>query len=475
MWTPDLEEDTDEFDKDLWVTREGDEMSKMVPTEQMRSYWAETAALANDAYLHTAPVKPTGTNRENDPKYFEYTDKLISLYPDAVYGTNPKDRVMEAFVRYEKEKNRIVVSYRGTAVTAADVPTDADAVHKFVEGIRFKDPNSGSEIRFTFPVGRIDVHRGFWERFADLFQPVLDKLDERVRRWRTDNPGNDDKFPTVLFTGHSLGGAVASIGAFVFQMLFPTMDVECITWEAPRAWGAYAVKQFLKYKPTRDLDRRTVRMIHSEDLVTAVPLAPIGGVTSEDYRSALHQFDKNRNYRMDDTVRGFNPFDPREFSWGNNYSHVGQNVYRLTPERYIIDERNESAKALAEELARQRDKKKIKTKRTLGSTLMAPVRAVGRAITAPVRAIGDAASWTGRQAKNLGTYLYKKVPGKGMNHFLSEVEGTLGSYIQPQQNYEVEVLRGYNARGKVGARKSLSSSEDMKKRMAYVRSFRKQH
>ena len=161
-----------------------------------------------------------------------------------------------------------VVACRGTEPNEwNDIKADANAVSVMTE---------------TF--GR--VHKGFNQEVDDLWPMLEDALAENTR--------------TLWFTGHSLGGAMATICAGrCYLSEIPSMPQALYTYGSPRVGD----KQFVNFV---SLDHS--RWVNNNDIVTRVPPAWMG------YRHCGQEWYLNRNgdlkrvngwTRTFDRVRGF--------------------------------------------------------------------------------------------------------------------------------------------------------------------------
>ena len=140
---------------------------------------------------------------------------------------NPPEDSNENFSPY------IVVAFRGTERNIEDWLTDLDAVPS--EAVK---PEK--------------VHRGFYNGFIG----IKDQLEAELKAIR-DEYGNEEL--PVYFTGHSLGGAVATIAT---RELMPDGEGACYTFGAPRV-GDYDYFQFVKTP--------IYRVVNSSDIVPRVP------------------------------------------------------------------------------------------------------------------------------------------------------------------------------------------------------------
>ncbi len=99
-------------------------------------------------------------------------------------------------------KKRFVVAFRGSEETKVD---DWITDLKFIKQVY---PYQESNNR------KVKVHYGFIEAYKSLREVVLNSVK---------SSGLD----TVIFTGHSLGGALASLAALDIQYNLPDVDVSC--------------------------------------------------------------------------------------------------------------------------------------------------------------------------------------------------------------------------------------------------------
>ena len=71
----------------------------------------------------------------------------------------------------------------------------------------------------------------------------------------------------VMVTGHSLGGALATLCALDLAVTNPSLDVDCITFGSPRVGCRRFAKLFT------DRVHKHVRCVHNSDLITMIPIA----------------------------------------------------------------------------------------------------------------------------------------------------------------------------------------------------------
>ena len=106
------------------------------------------------------------------------------------------------------------------------------------------------------------VHRGFLQEFESL-QPLLTRyLKEQ------------SSVKEVIFAGHSMGGALAQLGATYYGKLYhqsniPNITITCHTFGCPRTGDAQFVKTFQNHT------FQNVRVANQADLITLVPELPL--------------------------------------------------------------------------------------------------------------------------------------------------------------------------------------------------------
>ncbi|MBN1302262.1 MAG: lipase family protein [Melioribacteraceae bacterium] len=134
-----------------------------------------------------------------------------------------------------RESPFVVVAFRGSEKKIEDWLTNADAL-----------PASPTEVE------KGKVHRGFYRDFMGLKDQIEKTLSEICREV-------DNNCVPVYFTGHSLGGAVATIAT---RELMSDGEGACYTFGAPRV-GDYEYFEFVKTP--------VYRIVNSSDIIPTVP------------------------------------------------------------------------------------------------------------------------------------------------------------------------------------------------------------
>lgn len=113
-----------------------------------------------------------------------------------------------------KYDNILCISFRGTE-SIEDIFTDLNI--------------SRVPIEFDFPLDLkedLHVHRGFLTQF----ESVKLNIDQEIVEYYIKNTNNKK----IIFSGHSLGGALATIASLYFKLKYKELDISCITFGSPR-------------------------------------------------------------------------------------------------------------------------------------------------------------------------------------------------------------------------------------------------
>lgn len=140
---------------------------------------------------------------------------------------NSKDTDTECYVFKDTKHGATVIAFRGTK-GAKDVLTD-------IKCIKHKVYNTDSSY---------NVHKGFWDAWSSVAKEVTEYL-------------YDNKPENVVFTGHSLGGALATLAA---SALFYT-DPIVVTFGAPKVGD----RKFKNYY--NKVTQNSIRMVLDDDMV----------------------------------------------------------------------------------------------------------------------------------------------------------------------------------------------------------------
>ncbi|WP_395946853.1 lipase family protein [Caedibacter taeniospiralis] len=148
--------------------------------------------------------------------------------------------------------NRIIVAFHGTQ-DAADISTDAQAFLKDINVL-------------GMPVA-CKAHSGFIDRY------LHDRPDMQHKLYNMIDVSNMKNQPLeILVTGHSLGGALATLAAYDIQKnLLPTATLKLVTFNSPRVFNTTAAQEFETL-----LGKNSLRLWRHYDPVSAVPMGRLG-------------------------------------------------------------------------------------------------------------------------------------------------------------------------------------------------------
>lgn len=121
-------------------------------------------------------------------------------------------------------KDSILCAFRGTENTR-DWLTDANMIRVRMDLKDIEDDN------------RPHAHWGILRQFRSVEKNITDYIEEEIK--------NKD-IKNIVYTGHSLGGALATIAAQNFGHKYPTLNHMCVTFGAPRCGDDDFRKKFNK-------------------------------------------------------------------------------------------------------------------------------------------------------------------------------------------------------------------------------------
>lgn len=192
----------------------------------------------------------------SDAVYCEWTEcrKKLDEYIDSQYVTRILDYEGSQAYGFKRDADTAVIAFRGTDPHINDIVANLMVWHD----------NS---------VTQGDVHTGF--------KRELDKIYPALLKWIKSRAIN--KTTTVYVTGHSLGGAMASLCAA--RLHNEGYNVILYTYGSPRVGDKKWASQFESIE--------VYRFINCNDIVTVVPphglYHHIGKVCYLDYNGKLHQ------------------------------------------------------------------------------------------------------------------------------------------------------------------------------------------
>ena len=104
----------------------------------------------------------------------------------------------------------------------------------------------------------ITVHRGFYEQFSAIADDLMSEINTIIK---------NTSISDIWVTGHSLGGALATITALHLSQLYPYIIVRCHTFGCPRVGNKEFDDTFNKHV------NENWRVINIDDPVPMIPLS----------------------------------------------------------------------------------------------------------------------------------------------------------------------------------------------------------
>ena len=142
-------------------------------------------------------------------------------------------------VGYNKIYDSIFVGFRGSS-----------NIQNWLDNLQFSHTS-------PYDDNLISVEKGFYKIYNSLQQLLYDTIDELSLKYDTTN---------ILITGHSLGGAIASLFAFdIYYYSFPYQITSLITFGSPRVGNNYFSEYMYSFPFT------SYRITHYYDIVPHVP------------------------------------------------------------------------------------------------------------------------------------------------------------------------------------------------------------
>lgn len=153
-----------------------------------------------------------------------------------------------------------------------------------------------------------NLHKGFWKQFCAIEPDITEDIC---------NFSQDIK--TIIFSGHSLAGALATIAGHFYGAKYPSINIDIITFGSPRVGNSTFVKEF-----NRSV-RKSLRIFHCEDIVAKIPMnhpyihVGKGICISQDKGIEIEESDTNYSIRPMQAIENINIFAPFEFHSLNAY------------------------------------------------------------------------------------------------------------------------------------------------------------
>ncbi|BCG64107.1 MAG: triacylglycerol lipase [Methyloprofundus sp.] len=218
-------------------------------------------------------MESQGFNLERDNYFFS----------DSVTGT-------QCFIVGDNKK--IIITFRGTEGKVADWVTDIQL---------FKDTWTNST-----PIGQ--VHKGFYK----ALQAVFLNIENEINTLRTNNQ-------TIWVTGHSLGGALATLAAATLKFQGSEIHFNGLyTFGQPRLGDRMFANAFNKY-----LKQKCFRVVNNNDVVSRVPPQIFG----YSHVGTLKYFDVNGKLHSDSSLSWWAKFwDRLEGRYDNGFDIIPDDI-----------------------------------------------------------------------------------------------------------------------------------------------------
>jgi hypothetical protein len=160
------------------------------------------------------------------------------------------------------------------------------------------------------------VHIGFKSAWESVLEDTYDAIDNALENLQ-------EEATNIVVTGHSLGGAIATLYAYSIKKHYPNYNVSSTTIGSPRVGN----KVFKENYDNSSID--TLRIVHNNDLVTHTPYIKFYHVN---YQLRL---DNNGNeLKRDKSLKSFWLYVKSIFSGKNIKDHMGDG-YLIALENWV--------------------------------------------------------------------------------------------------------------------------------------------
>lgn len=163
--------------------------------------------------------------------------QLIELIVDV-------EHCLQAFVGVAEDLGAIVIAFRGT---------QENSIRNWVEDLLFK------QLDLNYPgMSGSMVHQGFYSAYHNttLRPRVLEAVEKIQKR---------NNALSIMITGHSMGGAMASFCALDLTVNYGAKDVQVVTFGQPRIGNSMFADFYNTFVP------KHIRVTHTHDIVPHLP------------------------------------------------------------------------------------------------------------------------------------------------------------------------------------------------------------
>ena len=165
------------------------------------------------------------------------------------------------FISYSNATKAIDIAFKGTE-NFADFMADAKSFLKMeITEVPVDRLPGGIYKTRKLPIP-LTVAYGFGERFMNIAPDLFPDIEEFMRRYPK---------AQLIFEGHSLGGAIATLAATVTKELYPKKKVMFYAFEAPRVFSTSTVEAIMHNNVLSSLDLYGIRTSTPKDVVPYVP------------------------------------------------------------------------------------------------------------------------------------------------------------------------------------------------------------
>jgi hypothetical protein len=195
---------------------------------------------------------------------YENHDAINKLYHNKKLSA---DNLVYSYTDYEKQLiDKEFSNIYNPPIFFSDAYMDAqvylwttdDIIHVIFRGTTsFKDILINMDLS-TITINDVHIHRGFYEQFMSIQHSLTRELFRLL---------DTNKFYTVLFQGHSLGGALSQIACVFYKEHFSeNIKIKCCTFGCPRTGDIKFSKLFEK-----SVDEN-YRITNNNDPVSMIPM-----------------------------------------------------------------------------------------------------------------------------------------------------------------------------------------------------------
>jgi hypothetical protein len=152
-----------------------------------------------------------------------YTKNIVSFY-----NLNKKPMLIESNEGCQCyisifNKNSILCAFRGTENNTADWLSDINIIRRPMDLINLNKND------------RPLVHWGILRQFRSVEKTITEYIDQEIKNKNIKN---------IIYTGHSLGGALATIATQNYGHKYPKLNHICVTFGSPRCGDENFKKRF---------------------------------------------------------------------------------------------------------------------------------------------------------------------------------------------------------------------------------------